>query len=213
MALGKKVQSIQKLGGGTLYVKEVGLDGGLPPYPAWVASKTYAVGDRFINASIAYRVNSAYTAGTTFGATDTNNCSVVSTYRDIGYLQESTFKDGEGNPDVQRDEAGNIVNVIEGDIEVSYEALLMQTDKDTIDFIRELRGKTIALKYAMGKNGTLTQTLYMGICDCQRNIEVKTGTKRIPFRALAYANNTGSALTVDTSKTQAVGDYYLLDEA
>jgi hypothetical protein len=45
---------------------------------AWAASRTYAIGDFYRNGTTWYKVNTGYTSGGTFGATDTTNSSVVS---------------------------------------------------------------------------------------------------------------------------------------
>jgi hypothetical protein len=44
---------------------------------AWAASRTYAIGDFYRNGTTWYKVNTGYTSGGTFGATDTTNSSVV----------------------------------------------------------------------------------------------------------------------------------------
>lgn len=50
--------------------------------PAWLATTAYKVGDVYQNAGTSYYVNTAYTSGATFGATDTTNASVSSTSPD-----------------------------------------------------------------------------------------------------------------------------------
>ena len=43
----------------------------------WAASTPYAVGNEYLNGTTWYHVNTAYTSGASFGATDTSNSSVV----------------------------------------------------------------------------------------------------------------------------------------
>lgn len=45
---------------------------------AWAATRTYAINDEYRNGTTWYRVNTGYTSGGTFGATDTTNSSVIS---------------------------------------------------------------------------------------------------------------------------------------
>lgn len=133
-----------------------------------------------------------------------------------GYIQESTLKDEEANPDIVRDETGNVVTLVEGDLTAEFSGLFMQTDKDLIDAIKGLRGKFVAIKYTMGKindAGVMkTQTLIIPCAKLVRNIEVKSGTKRIPFRfvilpALKECVVTGPAATIPA------GEYYDIVEA
>lgn len=134
----------------------------------------------------------------------------------FGYLQESTLTDQESNPDILRDETGAIVGILDGDITVEFTGLFMQTDKDLIDQIKALRGQFICLKYTMGKivdaGVTKTQTLVIPCCKVVRNLEVKTGTKRPPFRFIALPVRQNCVVS-NPSVTVPANDFYQIVEA
>jgi hypothetical protein len=125
---------------------------------------------------------------------------VYTNWLEMGYLQESKISDITENEAVA-DETGNQVASLEANRVIKFTGLLMQTDKETIDFLKQtVRGAYYSVYHYDGINNGNYQEYLFGICTIKPLVEVATGTKRIPFEmtvlkneaAISYSDKDGS---------------------
>lgn len=143
----------------------------------------------------------------------------------LGYVQESTLSDSTETEDI-KDETGGVVNTDEVERTVKINGLLMQSDKDTIDFLKEtVRGKYYMVYHYDGINDGSWQEYWFGICQIKPMVEIASGTKRIPFEISVLKNDSAIAFG-DTSEVDvpsvakdatitgdiAAGTYYTITE-
>lgn len=128
---------------------------------------------------------------------------VYTAWLEMGYVQESKISDVTENESIT-DETGNQVASVEANRTVKFTGLLMQTDKETIDFLKTtVRGLFYSVYHYDGVNNGNHQEYLFGICTIKPLVEVATGTKRIPFEftvlkneaAIAYSDKDGSNTT------------------
>lgn len=138
----------------------------------------------------------------------------------FGYVGESKLSDVTENESIA-DETGNTVASLEANRVVKFSGLFMQTDKDTIDFLKEtVRGNFYLIYHNGGTLNGKTQEIVYGICTIKPQVEVATGTKRIPFEFTVLKNEaamTTIALTGITgvkvpTPTIPAGQYYIVSE-
>lgn len=151
---------------------------------------------------------------TTGVATSSNNWAT------LGYIQETKLSDMTETEEFA-DETGNVVSEDEGKRVVKLTGLFMQTDKDTIDFLKEtVRGNFYNIYQKSGTLNAKTQEIFYGICRIKPQAEVASGVKRIPFEitvlkndsaisSIAVSNITGVAATTPTIPAS---QYYLVVE-
>lgn len=140
----------------------------------------------------------------------------------FGYVESSTLNDNTEIEDI-KDETGSVVDSDEVERVVKFTGVLMQSDKETLDFFRN----TVREKYYMvyrdaGEVDGQQQEHIFGICTIKPMIEVETGRKRIPFEitvlknasAIAYGGTDVALPTVATvtSGTIPAGEYYSIEE-
>lgn len=138
-----------------------------------------------------------------------------SEWLDLGYVQEATLNDSTETEDVM-DETGGVVNTDELSRTVKITGLLMQTDKELIDFLKEtVRGKYYAIYHYDGINNGKYQDYHFGICQIKPMIEIASGTKRIPFEisvlkntSLIPVNGSGEGFITTVAKGSATTDAY-----
>lgn len=120
-------------------------------------------------------------AGAALGSPDT--------WHTFGYIQESKLSDMTDEESIY-DETGGQVTSLEGNRTVKFSGLFMQTDKDHIDFLKEtVRGKFYHIYHSQGiVNGTTQEMLY-GICSIKPQVEIASGTKRMPFEFTVLKND------------------------
>ena len=128
---------------------------------------------------------------------------VSTAWLEMGYVQESKVSDVTENESIT-DETGNTVASVEANRVVKFTGLFMQTDKDTIDFLKEtVRGNFYSVYHYDGVNNGKYQEYLFGICTIKPIVEVATGTKRIPFEftvlkneaAIVYSDKDGTNIT------------------
>lgn len=142
-------------------------------------------------------------------------------WAEMGYIQESKLSDATEEEAIY-DETGNQVTSLEGNRTVKFTGLFMQTEKDRIDFLKDtVRGKFYNIYHSQGVVNGKTQEMIYGICTIKPQIEIASGTKRMPFEftvlkndsaisSLAITTITGKAAT--SPQTIPAGGYYLVIE-
>lgn len=160
---------------------------------------------------------------------DGSDLSTTASVYDIGYLQETTFRDNTTET-IINDETGDQVQVEQENRDVSIEGILQQSDKLTLDIAKETRGKYYALyKYNGVKNGK-HQEVFFGLGRINPSFEVKYMGGTTPFKftatklisAVSIAASVASASPTAgagswgsyTSATVSIaaGDYYTIVE-
>lgn len=154
---------------------------------------------------------------------DGSDLTTPGTIYDLGYLQETTFRDMTPTTEF-KDEAGDTVQTIEGDRSVQVEGTLMQRDKLTLDIAKECRGKFYALLKDNGVvNGKYQEIFYaVGKIDPAFEVKLQGGTTPFKFTAtkiasavtIASASLAASFWNARTSATVTIpaNDYYLIIE-
>ena len=159
---------------------------------------------------------------------DGADLSTTAQVYDLGYLQETTFRDNTTET-IINDETGDQVAAVEEKREVGVEGVLQQSDKTILDIAKETRGKFYALyKYNGVRNGK-HQEVFFGVGKINPSFEVKYAGGTVPFKFTAM--KTASAVTISTALVTAaitttggwgayatasiavsVGDYYTIVE-
>ena len=132
--------------------------------------------------------------------------TVASSVYDLGYLQETTFRDSTPTTAIF-DETGDQVQTEEGQREVVVEGVLQQTDKAALDIAKEARGKFFALyKYNGVKNGK-HQEVFFGLGKIDPAFEVKYmgGTTPFKFTAMKLSSAVTIAATLASAAPTAGG--------
>jgi len=126
--------------------------------------------------------------------------TVLGSVYDLGYIQETTFKDNTPQTTLN-DESGDAVAVIDENREVVIEGVLMQSDKNILDIAKEVRGKFYALyKYNGIKNGK-HQEIFYGVGKFDPGFEIKYMGGTVPFKYTAM--KLSSAVTIAASLANA----------
>ena len=124
---------------------------------------------------------------------DGADLSTTASVYDLGYLQETTFRDNTPETPIN-DETGDQVQTDIGNREVMVEGVLQQSDKNILDIAKETRGKVYALyKYNGVKNGK-HQEVWFGVGKINPSFEVKYAGGTVPFKFTAMKNP--SAITL-----------------
>lgn len=123
------------------------------------------------------------------GDTGPAGTELYSAWLEMGYLQETKLSDVTDTEEFA-DETGNTVAQDDGKRLVKFTGLLMQSDKETIDFLKEtVRGNFYSIYYYSGVNNAKHQEYLFGICRIKPMIEVASGVKRIPFEITVLKND------------------------
>lgn len=121
---------------------------------------------------------------------------------DLGYIQDCGIRFVTEEEDVP-DETGQVVTTLPQNDVAKVEGIFMQTNKNMIDFLRDLtQNKFYQLYYKSSKTGDmngLTQEIFIGIVKIKRQIEVKANTKRIPFEMTMLSNASAISITTPNS--------------
>lgn len=142
------------------------------------------------------------------------------TWHTFGYVGESKLSDVTESESAF-DETGNQVASIETNRTVKFSGLFMQTDKDHIDFLKDtVRGKFYCIYHNGGTLNGKTQEIVYGICAIKPQVEVATGTKRIPFEFIVLKNDAAiSSISLSgitgvkvTTPTVPAAGYYIVSE-
>uniref|UniRef100_A0A6M3L4H8 Uncharacterized protein n=1 Tax=viral metagenome TaxID=1070528 RepID=A0A6M3L4H8_9ZZZZ len=114
---------------------------------------------------------------------------------DLGYLQDTVLSDVTETEEIQ-DETGNTIASNEGNRLVKLSGTLMQSDKVTLDYmVTTVRGAYYRIyQYTGIVNGYYQEVVY-GICQFKPQLELASGTKRIPFEASILKNEAALAET------------------
>ena len=113
---------------------------------------------------------------------------VYSDWLDVGYVQESKLSDVTADEPVN-DETGGQVASLEGNRVIKFTGLLMQTDKDLIDYLKDtVRGAYYSVYHYDGINNGKYQEYVFPICTIKPMVEIASGTKRIPFEITVLKN-------------------------
>jgi len=144
-----------------------------------------------------------------------------STVYDLGYIQETRLSDETGEESV-KDETGSIVQSHEGDRGIKFTGVLMQTDKELIDFLKEnVRGKYFQVYYKANNNvNGQVQEIFFAIVKVKPMIDLASNTRRLPFEMTALKNE--GAITISDASTAygstastatiPAGQYYVVTE-
>jgi len=132
--------------------------------------------------------------------TDAGVLVTPTTYYDIGYIQESEFKDLTPS-DTVKDEAGDTVQTTDGDREVTVNATLMQSDGDVLALAKSVRNKYYALyKYNGVVNGKYQEVFFAcGKITPQLDLKKPGGTVPFEYKATSIA----SAITITAGEMTA----------
>lgn len=117
------------------------------------------------------------------------------------FIEVTEFTD-ELTSEIYRDETGNQVRKVYQDRTVQLNVTLMQTDADTIAFIRSAETKYYQLYYKMSKTGDMnakTQELFGAICQITPAVKITSGTKRLPIEILFLENQ--ASITISLPNT------------
>lgn len=146
--------------------------------------------------------------------------SGTDTWHDIGYIQEMKITDDTPSTEAL-DMSGKVVTQEEGERKVKFTGLFMQSDKSTVDFVKETcRGKYYRLYINLGVVDGKTQELLAGICEFKPQVELASGVRRIPFE-ITVLNNESAISSVSTSGISgaaastlsiSAGQYYSITE-
>ncbi len=121
----------------------------------------------------------------------------------LGYIQESTL-DAQGTIEDIKDETGDTVTSVETDFGVKLTGILMQCDKEVLDFLSSsgsysttgTKNNYFAVIAARGNVDSKTQEVAGAICKFKRGFTDASGTRKPPFEITFLKNTTGSAITV-----------------
>jgi len=141
------------------------------------------------------------------------------TFTDIGYVQESTLADNTDKEE-ERDESNAVVATSDTNRSVIFSGLLMQSDIETLDFLRRgCRSKFYTVYYlsAVAIQGE-QQDVAFGICEVTPKMELASGTRRPPFEITVLKNEaeitvTAPAVSATPSIVIPAGDYYEIAQA
>lgn len=130
---------------------------------------------------------------------------VSADWLDMGYVQESKLSD---STDIELiyDETGSQVASLEANRVIKFTGLLMQTDKDLIDYLKEtVRNNYFAVYHYQGVVNGNHQEMVYPICTIKPMVEVASGTKRIPFEITVLKNEAAISFSKASSSesTQA----------
>ena len=125
------------------------------------------------------------------------------TWFPLGYIQESTLGAEGTNEDI-KDETGDTVTSIETDFTVKLTGVLMQCDKEVLDFLASsgsyestgTKNNYFAVIAARGNVDGKTQEVAGAICKFKRGFTDASGTRRPSFEITFLKNTTGSAIAV-----------------
>jgi len=120
--------------------------------------------------------------------TDSGAIKTGQSQNDLGYVKSSTLRD-ETEELTDFDESGSQVVSEDGNRTIKVTGLLMQTDKELVDFLKEtVRGKFYMIYHYDGVNNGKYQEYVFGICKIKPLVEIASGTKRIPFEFTVLKN-------------------------
>jgi len=151
---------------------------------------------------------------------DGSDLGTPDSFADLGYIESWDLQDDTEREETY-DEAGELVKSEEMDRTIKITGNLMQSDKATLDFLKEtVRGNFYAVyRYEGIVNGKYQEALF-GICQFKPMVGLASGTKRPPIEITVLKNE--SALTsVDISGvtgnhastiTVPAGEYYAFAE-
>lgn len=123
-----------------------------------------------------------------------------SSAEDLGYIQETTLSDVT-DIEVVTDETGAQVQSFDGNRKVSFTGILMQTNKELIDFLKDTaRGKYYQVYYKANPNvNGKVQEIFFGICRIKPQVELNSNNRRIPFEINILKNE--SQITINDAST------------
>lgn len=135
--------------------------------------------------------------------TDVGGAKSGATWFPLGYIQESTLS-AEGTSEDIKDETGDTVTSIETDFTCKLTGVLMQCDKEVLDFLASqdqysatgTKDNYFAVVASRGSVDSKTQEVAGAICKFKRGFTDASGTRRPPFEITFLKNTTGSAITV-----------------
>jgi len=138
---------------------------------------------------------------------------------DLGYIQETVFSD-QTETEAVSDETGNKVQEFEGQRNVKLTATLMQTGKDVLDLVKEVRGKYWQVYYLSSKNvNGKKQEIVFAIGKIKPAIELNSLQKRVAIEINFLKNEADITITPSTtyggyatSASIYAGEYYAIVE-
>lgn len=152
---------------------------------------------------------------------DGTDLETAAAWQTLGFIDQGKLTDTTEEEDIP-DETGDTVITIENTRTVKIEALLMQSDKDTLDFISEgCRNKYFALYRKEGTVDKKYQEFFFPIVKIKPSVELAAGTKRPPFTATAYKSTADVTIAIEklpvgahtaSAVTIAKGKYYSIIE-
>jgi hypothetical protein len=138
---------------------------------------------------------------------------------DLGYIQETVFSD-QTETEAVSDETGNKVQEFEGQRNVKLTATLMQTNKEVLDLVKEVRGKYYQVYYLSSKNiNGKAQEIVFAIGRIKPAIELNSLQKRVPIEINFLKNEATIHVNTDTiyggyadGVNILAGEYYTIVE-
>jgi hypothetical protein len=138
---------------------------------------------------------------------------------DLGYIQETIFTD-QTETEAVSDETGNKVQEFEGQRNVKLTATLMQTGKDVLELVKQVRGKYYQVYYLSSKDvNRKKQEIVFAIGRIKPAIELNSLQKRVPIEINFLKNETQITILVSSvfggyaiSATIPPGEYYAIVE-
>jgi len=135
--------------------------------------------------------------------TDSGGVVSGATWMPLGYIQESTLS-AEGTSEDIKDETGDTVTSIETDFTAKLTGVLMQCDKEVLDFLASqdsyattgTKNNYFAVIASRGNVDGKTQEVAGAICRFKRGFTDASGTRRPPFEITFLKNTTGSAISI-----------------
>jgi hypothetical protein len=128
---------------------------------------------------------------------------------DLGYIVDTELTDETVIEDIS-DETGEAVASLPGVRTVKLTGLLLQTDFELLDFLRDsTSAKFYQVYYKMSRTGEMdgkTQELFGGICKIRPMLRVKAGDKKVPFEITMLNNDVALSLTGRTSAFGSAAD-------
>jgi len=123
------------------------------------------------------------------------------TWVDLGYIAESNLQD-ETTTEDYHDERGHNINNEETVRTPKLTGLLMQSDKSTLDFLKEtVRGNYYFVYQYQGIVNGKYQEVFYGICKIKPVVGLASGTKRPPFE-ITPLNNEYPVVSLAESECQ-----------
>lgn len=121
-------------------------------------------------------------------------------YQDLGYVKENELMDETPEIDI-KDETGDVIVTRNAGHKVTWKAILMQTGKDEIDFVKDTSDKTYQLRYKVEMPSGTWQAWQTHDCLVRKRVNVRF-----------FDGERGLEVVFNIQKGDVAGTYYDLKE-